>query len=137
MRTARSASTSGDWLPGTVFEIVLGICLAPTRPAEVTASMTHGSRSTRAMTSLRSRSATRRRYRRVIRGLKDLIALVALRLSSSVLLRHSVLAHGIAVQAIRAKGKSGTKVGPAENINVKIGDHGPGAECVYPAREFW
>jgi beta-glucosidase len=29
---------------------------------------------------------------------------------------HSVLAHGMAVQAIRAKGKKGTKVGPAENI---------------------
>jgi beta-glucosidase len=29
---------------------------------------------------------------------------------------HAVLAHGLAVQAIRAKGKPGTKVGPAENI---------------------
>jgi beta-glucosidase len=29
---------------------------------------------------------------------------------------HAVLAHGMAVQAIRAKGKSGTKVGPAEVI---------------------
>jgi beta-glucosidase len=33
---------------------------------------------------------------------------------------HSVLAHGLAVQAIRAKSKSGTKVGPAENINVLV-----------------
>ena len=33
---------------------------------------------------------------------------------------HSVLAHGMAVQAIRAKGKPGTKVGPAENINVLV-----------------
>src|SRR5690606_16395830 len=31
--------------------------------------------------------------------------------------RHNaVLAHGLAVQAIRANGKAGTKVGPAENI---------------------
>ena len=29
---------------------------------------------------------------------------------------HAVLAHGLAVQAIRANGRSGTKVGPAENI---------------------
>jgi beta-glucosidase len=29
---------------------------------------------------------------------------------------HSVLGHGLAVQAIRAQGKKGTKVGPAENI---------------------
>ena len=29
---------------------------------------------------------------------------------------HAVLAHGLAVQAIRAKAKPGTKVGPAENI---------------------
>jgi beta-glucosidase len=29
---------------------------------------------------------------------------------------HAVLAHGLAVQAIRAHGKAGTKVGPAENI---------------------
>src|SRR5712672_2357206 len=29
---------------------------------------------------------------------------------------HVVLAHGLAVQAIRAKGRAGTKVGPAENI---------------------
>ena len=29
---------------------------------------------------------------------------------------HSVLAHGMAVQAIRAKGAPGIKVGPAENI---------------------
>jgi beta-glucosidase len=33
---------------------------------------------------------------------------------------HSVLAHGLAVQAIRAKGKPGTKIGPAENINVLV-----------------
>ena len=31
--------------------------------------------------------------------------------------RHNVaLAHGLAVQAIRAQGRAGTKVGPAENI---------------------
>lgn len=29
---------------------------------------------------------------------------------------HAILAHGLAVQAIRAKGRPGTKVGPAENI---------------------
>ena len=29
---------------------------------------------------------------------------------------HSVLAHGLAVQAVRASGRRGTKVGPAENI---------------------
>src|SRR5690606_24497036 len=29
---------------------------------------------------------------------------------------HTVLAHGLAVQAIRASGRPGTKVGPAENI---------------------
>ncbi len=29
---------------------------------------------------------------------------------------HSVLGHGLAVQAIRAQGRAGTKVGPAENI---------------------
>ena len=29
---------------------------------------------------------------------------------------HVVLAHGLAVQAIRANGRAGTKVGPAENI---------------------
>ena len=33
---------------------------------------------------------------------------------------HSVLAHGLAVQAIRANGKSGTKCGPAENINILV-----------------
>src|SRR5262245_7877329 len=33
---------------------------------------------------------------------------------------HSVLGHGLAVQAIRAKGKSGTKCGPAENINISV-----------------
>jgi beta-glucosidase len=33
---------------------------------------------------------------------------------------HAVLAHGMAVQAIRAKGKSGTKCGPAENINTAV-----------------
>ena len=30
--------------------------------------------------------------------------------------RHAVLAHGVAVQAIRARRKKGTKIGPAENI---------------------
>jgi beta-glucosidase len=36
-------------------------------------------------------------------------------------LRHNtVLAHGMAVQAIRANGKVGTKVGPAENINIAV-----------------
>ncbi|HTU43802.1 MAG TPA: GH1 family beta-glucosidase [Bryobacteraceae bacterium] len=35
--------------------------------------------------------------------------------------RHNaVLAHGLAVQAIRAKGKPGTKVGLAENLNIPI-----------------
>jgi beta-glucosidase len=33
---------------------------------------------------------------------------------------HAVLAHGLAVQAIRAKGKPGTKVGPAENIETAV-----------------
>jgi len=33
---------------------------------------------------------------------------------------HAVLAHGLAVQAIRAGGKPGTKVGPAENIKVAV-----------------
>jgi beta-glucosidase len=33
---------------------------------------------------------------------------------------HAVLAHGLAVQAIRAKGKQGTKVGPAENIETAV-----------------
>ncbi|WP_163591194.1 family 1 glycosylhydrolase, partial [Klebsiella pneumoniae] len=36
-------------------------------------------------------------------------------------LRHNVvLAHGLSVQAIRAKGKTGTKVGVAENVKVAI-----------------
>src|SRR5436853_5946028 len=30
---------------------------------------------------------------------------------------HALLAHGLAVQAIRAKGRAGTKVGPAENVS--------------------
>jgi beta-glucosidase len=33
---------------------------------------------------------------------------------------HAVLGHGLSVQAIRAKGKSGTKCGPAENISVDV-----------------
>jgi beta-glucosidase len=33
---------------------------------------------------------------------------------------HAVLGHGMAVQAIRAKGKTGTKVGPAEVIEVAV-----------------
>jgi beta-glucosidase len=33
---------------------------------------------------------------------------------------HSVLAHGLAVQAIRAKGRTGTQCGPAENINIYV-----------------
>jgi beta-glucosidase len=33
---------------------------------------------------------------------------------------HAVLGHGMAVQAIRAKGKAGTKVGPAENIDCAV-----------------
>jgi beta-glucosidase len=33
---------------------------------------------------------------------------------------HAVLAHGMAVQAIRAKGRTGTKCGPAENINTAV-----------------
>jgi beta-glucosidase len=35
--------------------------------------------------------------------------------------RHNaVLAHGMAVQAIRAKGRAGTKCGPADNINIAV-----------------
>lgn len=33
---------------------------------------------------------------------------------------HAVLGHGLAVQAIRALGRSGTKVGPAENISTAV-----------------
>jgi beta-glucosidase len=33
---------------------------------------------------------------------------------------HAVLAHGLAVQAIRAKGQKGTKCGPAENITTAV-----------------
>ena len=33
---------------------------------------------------------------------------------------HAVLAHGLAVQAIRANGRQGTKVGPAENIETAV-----------------
>jgi beta-glucosidase len=33
---------------------------------------------------------------------------------------HAVLGHGLAVQAIRAKGRPGTRVGPAENIDVCV-----------------
>ena len=33
---------------------------------------------------------------------------------------HAVLAHGMAVQAIRAKGKAGTKVGPAEVLESAV-----------------
>jgi beta-glucosidase len=33
---------------------------------------------------------------------------------------HAVLAHGLAVQAIRAKARPGTKVGPAENLTVAL-----------------
>lgn len=33
---------------------------------------------------------------------------------------HAVLAHGLGVQAIRAKGKQGTKIGPAENIEAAV-----------------
>jgi beta-glucosidase len=33
---------------------------------------------------------------------------------------HALLAHGLAVQAIRARGRAGTQVGPAENISVCI-----------------
>ncbi|HOP97021.1 MAG TPA: family 1 glycosylhydrolase [Verrucomicrobiota bacterium] len=33
---------------------------------------------------------------------------------------HAVLAHGLAVQAIRANGKRGTRVGPAENIETAV-----------------
>ena len=33
---------------------------------------------------------------------------------------HGMLAHGLAVQAIRAQGRAGTKVGPAENITVAV-----------------
>jgi beta-glucosidase len=46
-----------------------------------------------------------------------------LRLSDSELKQvrhHAVLAHGLAVQAIRAHGPAGTKVGFAENIRVAV-----------------
>jgi beta-glucosidase len=33
---------------------------------------------------------------------------------------HAVLAHGMAVQAIRAKARNGTQCGPAENINIAV-----------------
>ena len=33
---------------------------------------------------------------------------------------HAVLAHGLAVQAIRASGRAGTRVGPAENLTVAL-----------------
>jgi beta-glucosidase len=33
---------------------------------------------------------------------------------------HAVIAHGLAVQAVRAMGKTGTKVGPAENIETAV-----------------
>ena len=33
---------------------------------------------------------------------------------------HAVLAHGLGVQAIRAKGRAGTRVGPAENLTVAL-----------------
>ena len=33
---------------------------------------------------------------------------------------HTVLAHGLAVQAIRAKARAGTRVGPAENIEMAV-----------------
>jgi beta-glucosidase len=33
---------------------------------------------------------------------------------------HAVLAHGLAVQAIRANARSGTRVGPAENITIAV-----------------
>jgi beta-glucosidase len=33
---------------------------------------------------------------------------------------HTVLAHGLAVEAIRARGVAGTKVGPAENIAAAV-----------------
>ena len=33
---------------------------------------------------------------------------------------HAVLAHGLAVQAVRAQGRSGTQVGPAENIVIAL-----------------
>jgi beta-glucosidase len=35
---------------------------------------------------------------------------------------HAVLAHGLAVQAVRANGRAGVKVGPAENITVALPD---------------
>src|SRR5215813_8082456 len=47
---------------------------------------------------------------------------------------HAVLGHGMAVQAIRAKGRSGTKVGPAEHIHhavplIETADHIKAAEA--------
>lgn len=35
---------------------------------------------------------------------------------------HAVLAHGLAVQAVRANGRSGVKVGPAENMTIALPD---------------
>lgn len=35
---------------------------------------------------------------------------------------HAVLAHGLAVQALRASGRAGLKVGPAENITIALPD---------------
>ena len=33
---------------------------------------------------------------------------------------HTILAHGLAVQAVRAPGRAGTKVGPAENMPTRV-----------------
>jgi beta-glucosidase len=52
-------------------------------------------------------------------GTKDVLIAPGLKLSQGGLNQvrhHAVLGHGLAVQAIRARGKAGTKVGPAEVI---------------------
>ena len=33
---------------------------------------------------------------------------------------HTILAHGLSVQAVRAAGRAGTKVGPAENMPTRF-----------------
>jgi beta-glucosidase len=43
---------------------------------------------------------------------------------------HAVLAHGLGVQAVRANGRAGVKVGPAENIKIAL----PDVETLHNAR---
>src|SRR5690606_15797225 len=56
-------------------------------------------------------------------GIVNLSAAPGLKLSQGELNQvrhHVILAHGMAVQAIRARGKKGTKCGPAENMQVAV-----------------